>query len=189
MLDHLIASAVMIKYNDRRCHGKNLFTLGITWLVGIDHNNHRIAVYDFFCLTAANHDSLLMIVGLRKCFHHWAHCRRCLIDDNIGFLIQGLRSSINGNCRTKCIRIWHLMPHNDHFILGLHQLSECLCFDTRLYTRILFHLLGLTTVISNLIFRLHDSLISASCKSQIHGTSGIFHTIRIGTAAGTNTNT
>ena len=81
------------------------------------------------------------------------------------------------------------MSHNNNFIFGLHQLTESLCLDSCFHTGILLYLLGLSSVISDLVFRLHDCLITASGKRQVHGTSGIFHTIHISSAIRTNTDT
>src|SRR5699024_6480098 len=81
------------------------------------------------------------------------------------------------------------MSHDQHLILGNHELSERLCLYSCLYSCVFRHLLTLAAVVLDAVLVFNDRLIPASCKRKIDRHTGIVIALSIGVFAEAKTDT
>ena len=189
MADGFISLSVMVK--DYHCgrHGQDILAFCIAGTIGIHHDHCRIAVHDLTRLSAANDEPCLRAVHFIELVQHGTHRRGHVVYHNICLLVQRLRRPVDPHRRSEGICIRKPVSHNDHLVLGLYDLPKRLGLDSCLDSGVLLHLLRLSAVIGDLLLRLHHRLVSAPCQGQIHGAAGIFHTVHVRAAAGTDADT
>ena len=164
-------------------HGFTAFqqfrTFSNTGLIDVYHYKYGIAAYHVNRLCIADNHIFCIFIAIFKHFHHRLHGSRHIIQDNMSFLIEYLRNSVNTYGCTETVHVAHPVSHNIDFIFDGNNFLERMRLDSRFDTRTLLNLLALSSVIGNILRHLHNRLIAAAPKRYVYRITGKFIILRI----------
>ena len=179
----------MIQDHNGFTHSQKLRTFRDTWLVYINHHQHRIAACKLYrLLTVNDHVILIVCMSLKQLYHRFYRSTD-IIENNICFPVQCGCNSVNTYCSAEAVHICQSMTHDKYTFFAGNDLPKSLRFYACLYTGIFFYLLTLSAKISDIIRCLNYRLITTASKRQINCISCKFIILRIRKPVKANTYT